>query len=129
MLLQRIDLSEFNIRKVPNTAALGVKLEALTGLDAWLFEKLQDEENWKRKWSAEEISRNFGWYCDQKGGHYKYENTSPRAVGKGLRRWLEVIRKRELSTQNRRWVLILPELHEARRQFAMKLDMRIDWNM
>jgi hypothetical protein len=129
-LLQRIDLSEFNIRKVPNTAALDQqKLEALTGLDAWLFEKLQSEENWKQKWSAEEISRNFGWYCDQKGGRYKYENTSPRAVGKGLRQWLEVNRKREQNTQNRRWVLMLPELQEARRQFATKLDMRIDWNV
>ncbi len=129
-LLQRIDLSEFNIRKVPNTAALDQqKLEALTGLDAWLFEKLQNEENWKQKWLAEEISRNFGWYCDQKGGRYKYENTSPRAVGKGLRRWLEVNRKREQGTQNRRWVLMLPELHEARRQFATKLDMKIDWNV
>jgi hypothetical protein len=46
-LLERIDLSQFNIREVPKTAALEQqKLESLTGLDSWLYELLQDEGRW-----------------------------------------------------------------------------------
>ena len=129
-LLCHIDLSEFNIRKVPKTAALEEqKLESLTGLDSWLYELLQDEARWKTKWSARDAANNFRIYCDQKGGKYKYENTTDRAVGKGLRKWLVVKRRRASESCGRSYELILPELNEARKQFSEKLDARIDWNI
>lgn len=129
-LLERIDLSQFNIREVPKTAALEQqKLVSLTGLDSWLYELLQDEGRWKIKWSAGDAANDFRIYCDQKGGKYKYENTSNRAVGKGLHKWLVVDRRRRSDSRGRYWELILPELNKAREQFSEKLDVRIDWDV
>lgn len=131
-LLQRIDLSDFNIRKVPRTRALDdQKLASLSGLDAWLYERLQgDEDSWEgqRRNTAATFATRFSSYCEQKGGRYRYENTSPDAVGKALRRWLDVERKRG-SSPGRKWILELPDLDEARRQFAEKLNVRIDWDV
>ena len=130
--LLRIDLSDFNIRKVPRTRALDEqKLASLSGLDGWLYELLQgDEDSWDRQRinTAATFATRFSLYCEQKGGRYRYVNTSPDAVGKGLRRWLGVERRRE-TTKDRKWVLVLPELPEARRQFAEKLNVRIDWDV
>ena len=130
-LLQRLNLADFNIRKVPQTRALAdQKLQSLTGLDAWLYELLQGSEvKWKksRKHAAVEFAAQFKWYCDDSGGRYRYENTSPTAVSKGLRRWLDVDRIRE-SSGSRRWMLVLPDLDKARRQFAEKLKVQIDWD-
>jgi hypothetical protein len=129
-LLKRIALSEFNIRKVPETAALGQqKIESLKGIDAWLYELLQDSDRWKPKWSAQGAANDFRSYCEQKGGQYKYEGTSATAVGKGLRKWLVVERRRASTTHSRNWELLLPELNEARAQFAKTLNVRIDWDV
>ena len=129
-LLKRIALSEFNIRKVPETAALGQqKIESLKGIDAWLHELLQDSDRWKPKWSAQGAANDFRSYCEQKGGQYKYESTSATAVGKGLRKWLVVERRRASTTHSRNWELLLPELNEARAQFAKTLNVRIDWDV
>ena len=125
-------MSQFNIRKVPQTSALAdQKLQSLTGLDAWVYELLQQEEaSWEsgRERSAVSLAAQFKVYCDDSGGRYKYENTSPIAVSKGLRRWLDVDRRRE-SSGSRQWVLALPELEEARRQFAAKLNVTILWDV
>ena len=130
--LLQIRLSQFNIRKVPQTSALAdQKLQSLTGLDAWVYELLQQEEaSWERgrERSAVSLAAQFKVYCDDSGGRYKYENTSPIAVSKGLRRWLDVDRRRG-SSGSRQWVLALPDLEEARRQFATKLNVTIHWDV
>ncbi|RXV58075.1 hypothetical protein C6W92_17115 [Roseovarius sp. A46] len=127
-LLQRIDLSSFNIRRVPQTKALGQqKLESLHGLDEWLYELLQgSESDWKTDRTAEELAQLFRFFCQEKG--YRYEKTSPKAVGKGIRKWLNVERKRG-KPPKREWFLALPELDEARRQFAEKINVDIDWDV
>ena len=131
-LLQRINLSDFNIRNVPRTRALDEqKLASLSGLDSWLYELLQgDEHSWEqlRTNTAAAFAMQFSLYCEQKGGRYRYEKTSADAAGKGLRRWLDVERRRD-SSPGRKWILELPELDEARRQFAEKLNVRIDWDV
>jgi hypothetical protein len=90
----------------------------------------QEEASWEsgRERSAVSLAAQFKVYCDDSGGRYKYENTSPIAVSKGLRRWLDVDRRRE-SSGSRQWVLALPDLEEARRQFATKLNVTIHWDV
>lgn len=131
-LLQRLNLTDFNIRKVPQTRALAdQKLQSLSGLDAWLYELLQlGEVGWERvrRNNATAFATIFKTYCDNSGGRYRYENTSPLAVSKGLRRRLNVDRLRE-SSVGRQWVLVLPGLDEARRQFAETLKVQIDWDV
>ncbi len=126
-LLQRIDLSDFNIRKVPRTRALDEqKLQSLTGLDAWLYGLLQKPANrWTRRCTADELAARFEQYCNEKG--LKYEQTSAAAVSKGVRNWLDVERERE-NAGERKWFLILPEWEEARRQFEEKLGVVVDWD-
>ena len=130
-LLQRLNLTDFNIRKVPQTRALfDQKLQSLSGLDAWMYDLLQGGEvRWEkgREKATVDFAAQFKWYCGDSGGRYRYENTSPEAVSKGLRRWLNVERRRE-SSGSRRWMLVLPDLDKARRQFAEKLKVQIDWD-
>lgn len=129
--LQRLDLRDFNTRQVPQTSALAdQKLQSLTGLDAWLYECLQQHEDaWERmrEQPTTSLAAQFKYYCDNQGGRYKYENTSPISVSRGIRRWIDVERRRETS-KNRNWLLILPPLHTARDQFADKLKILIDWD-
>jgi len=132
-LLQRLNLTDFNIRKVPQTPALAdQKLQSLTGLDAWLYELLQGgEDDWERirEKTAVWLAEKFKIYCNDSGGRYKYEKTSPVSVARGLRRWLNVHRQRKSTGSSRPWLLVLPDLDEARRQFAEKLNVSIDWDV
>ena len=125
--LQQVDLNGFNIRDVPKTRALDQqKILSLTGLDEWLYELLQSSSAmWKRQTTAAELAERFRWFCQDKG--CRYEKTSPVAVSRRIHSWLEVERKRE-GAGTRQWVLNLPELDEARRQFEEKLGVRIDWD-
>ena len=124
--LLNYNLDGFNVRKVPNTGALeDQKLHSLEPLDAWLFDMLQDAENWKPEHTRKTWNYKFIDYCT--AHNYRFEKTSSRAVGSGLRKRLIVTSGRQSggfgNGRERTW--ILPEIDDARVQFAESLGLTI----
>jgi hypothetical protein len=121
------DLSGFDIRTPPNTAALEAqKLLSLTPLDAWLFERLTDgristtDSDWKTTYPRDTIANAFTDYAKQHGN--RYARTSTDAVGQGLRKHLKLGDQRE-TTGMRRRLWVFPSLVEARNQFAASVGI------
>ena len=124
--LLNYNLDGFNVRKVPNTGALeDQKLHSLEPLDAWLFDMLQDAENWKPEHTRKTWNYKFIDYCT--AHNYRFEKTSSRAVGSGLRKRLIVTSGRQSggfgNGRERTWVL--PEIDDARAQFTDSLGLKI----
>ena len=122
--LLNYNLDGFNVRKVPNTGALeDQKLQSLEPLDAWLFEMLQDAENWKTELTRKTWSSKFLEYCQR--NNHRFENTTRRTVGRGLRKRLIVTSGRQStgfgSGRERTWKL--PGIDDARAQFTDSLGL------
>ena len=127
------DLTNFNIRKVPNTAALErQKLQSLPPLGAWLFERLQEGKlcpkhehgkpavDWSLEHPRDNIAGDFTLYTKDRG--HRYASTAKDAIGTGLRKYMAVGDKRE-STGERRRLWVFPKLEDARQQFAKSLGL------
>jgi hypothetical protein len=127
------DLTGFNIRKVPNTAALErQKLQSLGPLGAWLFERLQEGRlcavhgcghpplDWPLEQDRKNVAADFALYVKDHG--HRYANTARDSVGFGIRKHIELADKRE-GTGERRRLWVFPPLDEARQQFASSLGL------
>jgi hypothetical protein len=132
-LLNESHLSNFNIRKVPNTKELEQqKIQSLAPLDAWLYERLcagsvrEHDEYWVCSQPRDDIVRQVERYVRDR--QLRYVKTSADSVGQALRRHLHIGDKRESSGERRRqW--IFPSLSDARHQFATSLGLKfLEWD-
>lgn len=116
------DLTGFNIRKVPNTAALErQKIESLDVFNKWLFEKLSDGR-WEQDRTPEQWAGDFKAFADELG-RARYANTSVNSVGMRLRMaGIEVEKVRQPSGDRRNIWRVTP-LAGARSIFAEKLGL------
>jgi hypothetical protein len=116
------DLTDFNIRAVPNTAALErQKIESLDVFNGWLFEKLVDG-NWQQDRTPEHWASEFALYAEKHGGT-RFVKTSTTAVGMRLREAGIRAEKTRQTKDDRKNVWVVPDLDEARRLFAEKLGL------
>lgn len=117
-----LDLKGFNIRSVPNTAALErQKIESLDVFNLWVFEKLSDG-NWHQDRTPEQWAGEFFVYAEKRGGT-RYVKTSTTAVGMRLREAGIRVEKVKQTKGDRKNVWVVPDLAEARRMFAAKLGL------
>lgn len=119
--LLSLDISKFNIRKIPNTAALeDQKIKSLEPFDEWLFERLKYGA-WKTEVSCSEFAGAFELHV-QSRRDLKYVKTSVQAVGTSLRARLTIKTVQETSGARRR-MWLLPEREMAQEQFAGSLGL------
>lgn len=130
------DISGFNVRNVPNTAALDQqKLLSLPPLHAWLYARLyaghlmQHDAEWIREQRREAVVEAFAEYAGRKGA--RYEHTDAAFIGRALRKVFPELgdahRREGAGRRARYWVF--PTLDEARLQFeeAVLSGSSIDW--
>ncbi len=128
------DLTNFDIRKVPNTGALErQKLASLPPLGSWLFERLQEGNlcprhacgqlpiEWPLEQDRKNVTADYSEYLKNHG--HRHAKSTPDAVGVGIRKFLELGDKRE-STGERRRLWVFPSLADARKQFSKSLGLR-----
>lgn len=123
--LASYDISHFDIRKVPNTAALEAqKLASLSPFDSWLLDRLSTGR-WEEVTTAKQLAFEFGLHAQERG--LRYENAGSDAVGKQLRKRLTV-RKVRASCGSREWQLGLPTREDARVEFMANVGIEHpDW--
>lgn len=134
--LLNYDLSSFNVRNVPHTAALDQqKLLSLPPLHSWLYARLYaghlmtHENEWNREQSRDAVVNAFAEYAGRKGA--RFEHTDAAFIGRALRKVFpemgDTQRRTGAGQRTRFW--IFPPLDEARRQFeeAVLSGASTDW--
>ncbi len=134
--LLRYDLTAFNVRHVPHTAALDQqKLLSLSPLHSWLYARLYaghlmtHENAWNREQSRDAVVNAFAEYAGRKGA--RFEHTDAAFIGRSLRKVFpdlgDTQRRTGAGQRTRFWVF--PTLEEARRQFeaAVLSGASTDW--
>lgn len=123
--LLEYDLTGFNIRKVPNTAALEQqKLQSLPPIDAWLYERLC-EPDWVTERVKESVMAAISAYAKDHGS--RWDRVSNESVGKKLADRVGAKSSRQASG-SRLYIWVFPELSEARKIFAASLGLKhTDW--
>lgn len=124
--LLHLDLSQFNIRDVPNTAALAKqKLLSLPPVLAWLYDRLyvgrvlEHSAGWEPEQRRDAVVNDFAEYVRRQG--LRHVRTSAAEVGRALHGVFPTMGDKQASSRDaqgkrpRLW--ILPDLTEARRQF------------
>lgn len=122
--LLNLDLSDFNIRAVPNTEALEKqKLLSLPPLMMWLHERLYEgcfrpsENGWVSEQERDIIAAEFAEFAQRKGG--RYVCTDKRTIGEQLRAVFPELGEARKSKGGRRPRLwLFPELDAARALFS-----------
>jgi hypothetical protein len=125
--LQRLDLSKFNIRSIPNTAALDdQKRLSLPPFMKWLESQLYvgsldgtgDGGAWKSQVTCSAVIRNYAEYCAAQGR--RYEATDAKTVSVKLGEVFgKLHRTRQLGgSTHRPYVWSVPTLAEARAKFC-----------
>lgn len=119
--LLHIDLTGFNVRDVPGTAALtDQKLQSLDPFHTWLHDLLFIGSNsgtgeWLREVPSSSFVDRFAEWA-QANGH-RYAKTGNQAVGAALRQALGIRRGQKRINGKQTWVWEFPELDDARKQF------------
>lgn len=140
--LQSIDLTGFDVRRPPITAALtGQKVAGLRGVPAWWLEKLTtgdlsgaEFEDVDSPWRGNHIRIGKDYLRDDFEGWLagkRYHGEAPAAplFARLLKEWcpgIESARPRE--GDNRRQVYVIPPLSDCRDQFESVIGGKMDWN-
>lgn len=126
--LLALDLTGFNIRAVPNTEALEQqKLMSLPPFKRWLYDRLyegriaQCDVEWKHPQSREQVVSEFEAFVEL--NNLRHVDTSARALGAELRELFPTLGETREGSGTRRRLWILPDLADARRQFAENVGL------
>jgi len=131
--LMNLDLSDFNIRAVPNTQALEKqKLLSLPPFKSWMYERLWEgsvstmESAWCREQKRDVFVAEFADFVRQKG--FRYAATSAASIGDELRDLFPTLGEKRETTGRRQRLWVLPPLEQARREFADYVGLEyIEW--
>ncbi|TVT61037.1 MAG: hypothetical protein FHK80_00470 [Azoarcus sp. PHD] len=128
--LLHIDISKFNIRDVPNTAALAKqKLLSLPPVLAWLYDRLfvgrvlEHSSGWEPELRRDAVVNDFAEYVRRHG--LRHVRTSAADVGRALHVVFPTMGDKQASSKDaqgrrpRLW--ILPDLADARVQFEREV--------
>lgn len=153
--LLNYDLSEFEVRDVPETEALGEqKLQGLRGFEKWWYEILERGEfpmpvysynqslkgkegrgaDWENEWVYCNVDDMRDAYTAWTRIHrYEAEPDNERSVGKKLKMMCpsaDRVRKRSGGKENdqRFYVYNFPALAEARHEFEKYLKSKVVWS-
>jgi hypothetical protein len=133
--LINLDLSEFNVRKAPATAAMrDQKLLTFSPVQKWWFECLTRGQNFEQRWD-EWVETAMLWgdykeYCDQQ----KLRVCSKEAFGMGLQALLPLrpdekpVRRQKTVGTYRLWGYEFPTVAACRAHFDKKLGEEFEWD-
>jgi len=138
--LLNMNVEGFNIRAVPNTAALtDQKLESLQGGEKWLGEVLDEGAVWGHPWEDSEPlsiqkSEAYASYCDR--SRRVYAEYRPQDAGIFWRRIRAVMKAAGLAVRDVRprenggriQRVVFPSLIDARAAFAKFIGGEIEWS-
>lgn len=138
--LQRYDLSDFEVREVPQTGALiEQKLATLSGLERWWYDVLSDgilpgaaydESNWDNAKVSVERSALRSCYDDyMRNTRFQGESVTSESFGVKLRELVPSLQDTRPTILGARLRLyVFPPLHEARRAFEKMMGGNISWD-
>jgi hypothetical protein len=129
--LLSMDLSDFNVRKKPNTQELlEQKLHSLGPIARWWYECLmegslfEDEERWQEFISTENAIEGI---MDVAGGRI-YRKPGPRDVVQEMKKLCpSAVHTQKQTMRNRHRGFILPSLQQARAEFDQYMGGTIEW--
>jgi len=137
------DLTGFNVRDVPATAALlDQKVLSLRGIEAWWFdiladgdcpgttynpEVLQDGQDWTSEIKASRDAL-YNDYLEFSKRMREYKPKTKEELGKFLRKFVPGLgKKRPRQEGNRSRIYILPPLQDCRAAFEREIGETIEW--
>ncbi|MEN9490011.1 MAG: hypothetical protein RJA63_460 [Pseudomonadota bacterium] len=131
--LLNLDITDFNIRSVPNTQALQQqKIRSLKPFRAWLFARLwagslsSIDTEWRASQPRASICAEFAEYAKAKS--LRYEATDARALGVELHAIFPGLADKREAAGRRAWLWVFPELTEAREAFCRAAGLEhIQW--
>jgi hypothetical protein len=143
--LLNFDLSQINLRKIPDTAALAEqKIETMSPEQSWWFECLrsgtigQHDEEWPETVGCAHVFEDYLSHAGKIGVRRKAAEVSlGTALGKmvpGKKRsqivhdhWVETLDGKREKEPKRGWAYTLPPLNECRDNFDSLLGTKTDW--
>ena len=120
--LLSLDLSNFDIRNIPHTAALDdQKRLSLPPFMKWLEDRLDegclwDGTGWDTEAPCQRVVESYAAYCAAHGR--RHEPTTGKSVGLSLAKVFGPVTRKRTSGGNRHGVWIVPALDEARKLFC-----------
>lgn len=143
--LQTYDISDFNVRDVPNTAALGEqKVQGLRNVERWWFSMLEsghldfdtesDQGSREGEWSYDPIMVGRDEFREaysrwMRGRRYEGDELAERQLGKRMRWMLPSLIDRQKREDGRRtWKYVFPHLERCRREFESFLGSELVWD-
>lgn len=140
--LQHYDLSGFDVGDVPNTEALGQqKIENMKNVERWWYEALAageftegDGMPTREQWDAGSIAVNTLDLREAYKDRLRERRWDGVAVdasefGREMMRFTEnnIERKLQRTSEGRKYVYLIPDLHKCRQAFARVFDIRGAW--
>lgn len=141
--LQNLDLTDFQVRAVPDTAALGdQKLQGLKNVEKWWFAVLQEgavegtqesDENGPDLWERDSIRIDRKDIYEQyerwmQSRRYEGEVMSMIAFKKEMTEMMPLLKVvRGTVRGTRPYLYVVPPLHVSRQQFEEKIGSQVDW--
>lgn len=144
-LLQTRDLSSFDTRRPPRTAALAQQvLEGLENVEKWWYDSLEagtfDAQEstetamrgvWERDWITKPTDDLFNAYERWRlGKRYRAEPVTRAKFGREVRRLCPSVSSKQVvyeSNGDRKRSMVIPKLSQCRRDFEQLLGSPISW--
>ncbi len=129
--LQQIDLSQFDVRAVPNTVGLdSQKLQSLGVVESvvydWLYHGRAGCEDWKTDAnfyiSCRTLTEAMITHCKDNFRH-RFDTPSPEIIGKKLKLLVRARRQQKREGHDRGYIYVMPNLDEARKLFCQHIGL------
>jgi hypothetical protein len=134
------DLSDFEVRDIPNTTArTEQQAHSLKGIHAWLHDRLSEgkfsyhveyfdneveEDNWPEWVSTQDLYADFEVWGEKHPYRRETHHVSLAGFGKELK---SIFSKSREKTGKRRYGYALGALDEARRRFCSGTSLALEW--
>lgn len=129
--LQQIDLSQFNVRVVPNTVGLdSQKLQSLGVVESviynWLYHGRAGYEDWTSDdnftMPCRTLTEALITHCKDNFRH-RYDTPTPEIIGKKLKLLVGARRQQKRDGMGRDYIYVMPNLDEARKLFCQHIGL------
>lgn len=129
--LQQIDLSQFDVRAVPNTVGLdSQKLQSLGVVESviydWLYHGRAGYQDWATNANCtipcRTLTEAMIAHCKDNLRH-RFDTPTPEIIGKKLRLLVGAKRQQKREGHDRGYIYVMPNLDEARKLFCQHIGL------
>ena len=129
--LQQIDLSKFDVRKVPNTVGLdSQKLQSLGAIESAIYDALYQGSLGHREWQSDstleitshELMELVNAYCRDRY-RFRFDTPNQAVIGRKIKQLVGAERRQTRTWSGRAWGYKLPTLVEARKTFCQYMGL------